>query len=93
MPASIINDHPDQQMEDDEQVPDDENEQNFSGIPNQEEDMINSEQYQCNLGESTLQPCHISQSNMIDANMILSDFGMTHPSLHLSRETTNDIQR
>ena len=30
---------------------------------------------------------------MIDANMILSDFGMTHPSLHLSRETTNDIQR
>ena len=52
--------------------------------------MING---QCNLGESTLQPCHISQSNMIDTNMVLNDFGMAHPSLHLSRETTNDIQR
>ena len=43
MPSSIINDHPDQQMEDDEQVPVDENDQNISGIPNQEEDMLNSE--------------------------------------------------
>ena len=43
MPSSIINDHPDQQMEDDEQVPVDENDQNISGIPNQEDDMLNSE--------------------------------------------------
>ena len=30
---------------------------------------------------------------MIDSNMVLSDFSMAHPSLHLSRVTTNDIQR
>ena len=30
---------------------------------------------------------------MIDSNMVLSDFSMVHPTLHLSRTTTNDIQR
>jgi len=30
---------------------------------------------------------------MIDTNMILSDFAMAHPSTHLSRETTTEVQR
>lgn len=48
------------------------------------------------MGESTLQSTvgvHISHSNMIDANMVLSDFAQAHPSAHLSRETTTEIQR
>ena len=49
---------------------------------------------QCNLGESTLQSTvHISHSHMIDQNMVLSDFAMAHPSAHLSRETTTEIER
>ena len=49
---------------------------------------------QCNLGESTLQSTvHISHSNMIDTNMVLSDFALAHPSAHLSRETTTEIGR
>ena len=30
---------------------------------------------------------------MIDVNMVLSDFSMAHPSNHLSRETTTEIER
>ena len=30
---------------------------------------------------------------MIDTNMILSDFAQVHPSAHLSRETTTEVQR
>lgn len=30
---------------------------------------------------------------MIDTNMILSDFALAHPSAHLSRETTTEVQR
>ena len=58
--------------------------------------MSSTDQTQCNLGESTLQSTagvHISQSNMIDTNMILSDFAQVHPSAHLSRETTTEVQR
>lgn len=49
----------------------------------------------CNLGESTLQSTgvHISHSNMIDNDMVLTDFASAHPSAHLSREETNEIQR
>jgi len=47
---------------------------------------------QCNLGESTLQSTvHISATNMIDTNMILSDFAMAHPSANLSRSETTEI--
>ena len=47
----------------------------------------------CNLGESTLQSTgvHISHSNMIDNNIVLSDFATAHPSAHLSREETTEI--
>jgi len=30
---------------------------------------------------------------MIDTNMVLSDFSMTHPSANLSREATTEIER
>ena len=30
---------------------------------------------------------------MIDNNMVLSDFATAHPSAHLSREETTEIQR
>ena len=46
------------------------------------------------LGESTLETtAHISQSNMIDSNVILSDFASSHPSAHLSREKTTEVER
>ena len=50
---------------------------------------------QCNLGESTLQSTvHISHSNMIDQNMalVLSDF-LSHPTAHLPRDQTTEIER
>ena len=70
---------------------DEEADENDAQDFNNNEEMITDQQ--CNLGDSTLQPVHISQSHMIDTNMVLSDFSMMHPSLHLSRATTNDIQR
>ena len=73
------------------QMEDEEADENCAQDLNNNEEMITDQQ--CNLGDSTLQPVHISQSHMIDANMVLSDFSMVHPSLHLSRATTNDIQR
>ena len=46
------------------------------------------------IGESTVETsAHISQSNMIDANVVLSDFASSHPSAHLSREKTTEIER
>ena len=73
------------------QMEDEEADENDAQYLNNNEEMITDQQ--CNLGDSTLQPVHISQSHMIDTNMVLSDFSMIHPSLHLSRATTNDIQR
>ena len=73
------------------QMEDEEADENDAQDFNNNEEMITDQQ--CNLGDSTLQPVHISQSHMIDTNMVLSDFSMMHPSLHLSRATTNDIQR
>jgi hypothetical protein len=49
---------------------------------------------QCRIGESTLETsAHVSQSNMIDSNVVLSDFANSHPSAHLSREKTTEIER
>ena len=46
------------------------------------------------IGDSTLETtAHISQSNMIDSNVVLSDFASSHPSAHLSREKTTEIER
>ena len=45
-------------------------------------------------GDSALDTtANMTQSHMIDSNIILSDFASSHPSAHLSREKTTEIQR
>ena len=49
---------------------------------------------QCNLGESTLRSnAHVSESLILGQGIEIANFEGAHPSLHLSRETTTEIER
>jgi len=81
---------PEHQMTDESEV-----DGSFNGPSNFSENnpMVNTSE-QCDLGLNTLQSsAHVSASPMIEQSVFFSQFNLSHPSFHLSRETTNDIDR
>ena len=45
------------------------------------------------VGDSTLVSSNAQASSVVDPQIVLSDFALSHPSAHLSRKTTTEIER